>query len=124
MSQSLDRYLYTIRTLHDRYMCVRSVDVAHYLGISKASVSTAVRLLRERGLIVVEEDGNLVLTDLSKARAERLNKRVMFFQQWLTSAGVESSQALRDAISFSWEMSETSYEAFKAMKADLTGTEP
>ena len=46
MSQSLDRYLYTIRTLHDQYVCVRSVDVAHYLGISKASVSTAVRLLR------------------------------------------------------------------------------
>lgn len=120
MSQSLDRYLYTIRTLHDQYVCVRSVDVAHYLGISKASVSTAVRLLRERGLVEMEEDGNLLLTDLSKARAEQLNKRVKFFQQLLTGAGVEPSQALRDAISFSWEMSEVSYKAFKSIKADLT----
>ncbi len=101
MSQSLDRYLYTIRTLHDQYVCVRSVDVAHYLGISKASVSTAVRLLRERGLIEVEEDGNLLLTDLSEARAERLNRRVVFFQQWLADAGVEPSQALRYSTSSS-----------------------
>ena len=122
MSQPMDRYLYAIRTLHDQYACVRSVDVAHYLGISKASVSVAIRQLRERGLIEMEEDGNLLLTALSRARAERLTKRVRFFQQWLTGAGVEPSQALRDAISFSWEMSEAAYKAFRSIKADLTDT--
>ena len=122
MSQPLDRYIYTIRTLHDQYACVRSVDVAHYLGISKASVSVAIRQLRERGLVEMEEDGNLLLTAVSKARAEQLNKRVKFFQQWLVSAGVEPSQALRDAISFGWEMSEVSYKAFRAIRADLAGS--
>ena len=91
MSQSLDRYLYTIRVLHDQYACVRSVDAAHYLGVSKASVSTAVRLLREQKLLVMEEDGNLLLTEQGLARAEQLNKRVAFFRQWLISAGVEPS---------------------------------
>ena len=47
MSRSLDRYLYAIRTLKEKYLCVRTVDVSHYLGLSKASVSIALRQLRE-----------------------------------------------------------------------------
>ena len=100
----------------EKNLCVRAVDVAHYLGLSKASVSIAVRQMRDQRLIEVEPDGNLLFTALGKARSDLLESRVRFFRRLLTDAGVEPAQALQDAISFSWEMSEASFEAFRAMR--------
>ena len=62
MSKTLDRYLYSVHSLKERYLCVRAVDVAHDLRVSKASVSLALRQMREEGLILTEPDGNLLLT--------------------------------------------------------------
>ena len=117
MKSSLDRYLYAIRTLKEQYHCVRAVDAAHFLGFSKASVSIALRQMREQGLVEVEPDGNLLFTEKDKKRADHLTGRVAFFRQVLIDAGVEPSLALQDAISFSWEMSEASYEAFRRLAA-------
>lgn len=119
MSRTFNRYLYAIRTLKEKYLCVRAVDVAHYLGFSKASVSITLRQMREQGLIETEPDGNLLLTEPGKARSAHLYARVRFFRRLLTKAGVEPSQALQDAISFSWEMSEAAFEAFRRL---YTGT--
>ena len=118
MIGAFDRYLYAIGMLKEKYLCVRAVDVAHCLGVSKASVSLAVRRLREQGLIVVEPDGNLCFTAPGRDRSDQLDRRVSFFRRFLTEAGVEPSQAVRDAIAFSWEMSEASFEAFRAMRAE------
>ena len=112
---TLDRYLYAIEILAKRHLCVRSVDVARYLRVSKASVSMAVRRMREQGLVGIEQGGRLRLTMAGQTRADRLSIRVYFFRQVLTEAGVEPSLALHDAVSFSWEMSETSFEALKTM---------
>ena len=117
MSKTFDRYLYAIGMLKEKYLCVRAVDVAHCLGVSKASVSIAVRQLRDHGLIDVEPDGNLLFTATGKNRSDWLGERVSFFRQLLTDAGVEPSQALRDAISFSWEMSEAAFVAFRRLYA-------
>ena len=75
MSSTLDRYLFAIRILKDQYVCVRAVDVAHYLRISKPSVSTSIRQMREQGLIEVEQDGNLLLLD---ARRKSSEPRIIF----------------------------------------------
>ncbi len=118
MSKSLDRYLYAIRTLKDQYLCVRAIDVTHYLGVSKAAVSIAIRQMKNQGLIEVEPDGNLLFTALGENRSETLGSRIRFFQRLLAEAGLEPSQALRDAVSFSWEMSEAAFEAFRAMRTE------
>lgn len=117
MNNAHDRYLFAVQMLKETYPCVRSVDVAHYLGVSKAAVSIVVRQLREQELMEMEPDGNLVFTDKGKAYSDRLRTRVLFFQQLLTGAGVEPSLAMRDAISFSWEMSDDSFEAFRKLMA-------
>ena len=110
-----DRYLLAIQTLKKQYLCVRSVDVAHFLSVSKASVSAAIRQMKEQGLIEVAPDGNLQYTPQGEYRINLLNDRVCFFQQKLIDAGVEPALALQDALSFSWEMSEESYHALKAL---------
>ena len=79
MSKSLDRYLYAVRSLQEKYLCVRAVDIAHFLQVSKASVSVAIRQMRDQGLIKVESDGNLQFTALGKNRSDLLGSRVCFF---------------------------------------------
>jgi len=112
---ALDRYLFAVQTLKTKYLCVRSVDVAHYLAVSKAAVSTAVRRLREQGLIEVGTDGDLVFTEQGRRQIEPLNDRVSFFRQKLIDAGIEPALALRDAVSLSVEMSEESCTALRTM---------
>ena len=121
MNKTFNRYLYAIYTLKEKYLCVRAVDVAHYLRFSKASVSIALRQMREQGLAEIEPDGNILLTEPGRVRSGHLDTRVRFFQQLLTDAGVEPSQAAQDAISFSWEMSEAAFEAFRRL---YTGAAP
>ncbi len=47
MSRTSNRYLYAVRALKEKHLCVRAVDVAHYLGFSKASVSITLRQMSE-----------------------------------------------------------------------------
>ena len=116
MSTATDRYLYAVQVLKRRRACVRSVDLAHYLGITKASVSMLLRQMREQDLIEVAPGGNLLLTAKGQQQVNQLSVRIDFFRQLLTDAGVHPDLALRDAISFSWKTSEDSFEAFRAMK--------
>ena len=113
MRESGEMYLETILVLHQKQNRVRAVDVAAEMDISKASVSIAIRQMKDQGLIRVEPDGNLLFTAPGQARCDVLGTRIRFFQRLLTNAGVEPAQALQDAISFSWEMSEASFEAFR-----------
>ena len=59
---------------------------------------------------------SLALSPSGEKRVGALDARVRFFRELLEDAGVEPAQALLDAISFSWEMSEASFEAFRALK--------
>ena len=46
-----------------KYGVVRSVDVARYMGFSKPSISHAVKELRKKEYLCLDDSGNLVLTD-------------------------------------------------------------
>ena len=116
MSGRLDKYLYAIRTLKEKYLCVRCVDVAHFLKLSKPSVSTSVRQMQEKGLIQVEPDGNLALTLAGQEQADILSERICFFENLLIEAGVDPSTARQDSLSFGWKMSRDSFEAFQRIR--------
>lgn len=63
-------YLKAIYILQMNKGLVRSVDVAERMGVSKSSVSHAVKLLREGGFLVMDDDYTLHLTDLGREVAE------------------------------------------------------
>ena len=112
--QTLDRYLAAILTLKEKYLCVRAVDVAHYLGYSKTSVSVMLRSLREKELITVESDGNLCLLPAGQKRTEAYMDRFTFFHRLLLSSGVEPGIAFQDAILLSTELSAVSFDKLQA----------
>ena len=87
LHESGEDYLETIYLLTKKSPFVRSVDVANELGFTKASVSRAMRILREEGLIVVGDDGGIKLTKAGSKRAisvyERHTLITDFFSQFL-----------------------------------------
>ena len=65
--QSAEDYLETILMLSQRMGKVRSIDVVNELGFTKASVSIAMKKLRENGYIAVDGEGNLTLLEPGQA---------------------------------------------------------
>lgn len=54
---------------------VRSVDIASMLGVSKPSVSHAMKLLREDGYIAMDRYGTVTLMDKGSEIAHRIYER-------------------------------------------------
>ena len=88
--QSAEDYLETILMLSQRMGKVRSIDVVNELGFTKASVSIAMKKLRENGYIAVDGEGNL--TDSGKKPADfvaaEAGKRLMTDAEGEKLAGV------------------------------------
>ena len=89
--QSAEDYLETILMLNQRMGRVRSIDVVNELGYTKASVSIAMKKLRENGYIAVDGEGNLTLLEPGREIAERIYSRhrlllSVFLNQYSTTA--------------------------------------
>ena len=113
-SGAAERYLHAIQVLSEKYCCVRSVDVAHYLRCSKASVSVTVRQLMEAGFLSVEEDGHLVLTPAGLAHMHDHAERSSFFLRLLTEAGVDPIRAENESFSLARALSRDSFEKLRS----------
>ena len=57
LNESAENYLETILILSQKLPVVRSVDIANELGFKKSSVSVAMKNLREKKHIKVDEQG-------------------------------------------------------------------
>ena len=111
--ESGEMYLEAILVLSRKSGFVRSVDVGEYLGYSKPSVSRAMGLLRQGGLITVESDGGLVLTDAGREIAEKIYERHTVLSQVLISLGVPEKQAVEDACKIEHDISDATFDAIK-----------
>lgn len=106
-------YLKAIYILQKEKGMVRSIDVAEQMGMSKPSVSHAVKLLREGGFIVMDDDYTLHLTDLGREVAEKLHERHRYFTERLTDAGVDTDTAEADACKMEHTISDSSFQKLK-----------
>ena len=61
--ESSENYLESILMLSMDHQVVRSIDIANMLGFSKPSVSVAMKRLREEGMIIVDSNGYITLTE-------------------------------------------------------------
>ena len=111
--ESGEMYLEAILVLSRKSGFVRSVDVGEYLGYSKPSVSRAMGLLRQGGLITVESNGGLVLTDAGREIAEKIYERHTELTDYLISLGVSPAVAAEDACRIEHVISTESFDAMK-----------
>ena len=112
MKQSGEDYLESILRIGRERGNVRSIDIAHDLGVSKPSVSVAVHNLEETGYLVMTGH-EITLTEAGRAIAERVMERHELFYNFLTSLGVDAKVAEEDACNLEHALSAESFEAFK-----------
>ena len=91
--QSAEDYLETILMLNQRMGRVRSIDVVNELGFTKASVSIAMKKLRENGYIAVDGEGNLTLLAPGREIAERIYSRHRLLTHFFMQLGVDEKIA-------------------------------
>ena len=113
LQESGEMYLETIYILSKESDCVRSLDVAEYMGFSKPSVSRAVSLLKKGEYITADARGYLHLTQAGKEVAEKMFERHTLLTSFLEKLGVESDTASRDACKMEHHISEETFSAIK-----------
>ena len=113
MQESPEDYLETIYMLSLHSSEVRSIDVARHLGYSKPSVSVAMKNLREKEHIKVDDQGFIHLTPSGLEIANMIYERHTLLSSWLIHLGVPADVAAADACKMEHVISKESFEAIK-----------
>lgn len=107
LTPSSEDYLETILELSGQQEAVRSVDIANHLNVSKASVTKAMGILREAGLIEQEHYGLVRLTAQGRTRAGEIWSSHGMLKRFLIDIlGVDDQTAEQDACRMEHALSE------------------
>ncbi len=111
--ESQEMYLETILLLRSRKANVRSVDVVEELGYAKSSVSRAVNLLQDNGLINIDENGDITLTPAGQKKAEDIYAKHRVFTEAFIRMGASPKVAEEDACRIEHVVSDELFEVIK-----------
>ncbi|MBQ3786223.1 MAG: metal-dependent transcriptional regulator [Lachnospiraceae bacterium] len=114
LQESGEMYLETIYVLSQKNANVRSVDVSEHMGYSKPSVTRAIGVLREEGLVKKDSDGFLKLTEAGLILAKRIYERHTVLSGMLMKLGVDEKTATEDACRIEHYISDATFDAIKA----------
>ncbi len=108
-SNSSEDYMKSILILQKKRGTVRSVDVAEEMGVSRPSVSNAMKKLREEKLINFGEEGHISFTAEGKRFAEMVYEKHLLLSKLLTIIGVNKDTADREACLMEHAISDETY---------------
>ena len=111
--ESAEDYLEAILVLSKQGGGVRSVDIASMLGVSKPSVSHAMKLLREDGYIAMDRYGTVTFLEKGEEIAVRIYERHQVLTKMLEGLGVSEEVAKADACKLEHDISDESFEKIK-----------
>ncbi len=109
--KSAEDYLETMLMLQEQRGYIRSIDIANHLGVTKPSVSYAVKKLRENGYISMDKDGLITLSATGKEIAERMYERHKLLTSFLVLIGVDGAIAEEDACKIEHDISNETFQA-------------
>lgn len=115
--KSSEDYLEAMLVMSERHGYIRSIDIAAELGVTKPSVSYAVKRLRENGYITMSRDGLITLTEKGLEIANRIYERHKVLTQMLVFLGVDPKTAREDACKMEHDISDETFEAMKRHQA-------
>ena len=102
-----------MRWLKKEKQSVRSIDIVEHLGYSKPSVSRAVGLLKDKGLLLVDDHGALILTREGLETAQKIYQRHKILSKFFEKLGVDPQIADDDACRIEHHISDESLQAIK-----------
>ena len=112
--ESAEDYLEAILILRERRGAVRSIDVVRQLGLTKPSVSVAMKRFRENGYIDTDADGFITLLPPGEEIAQRIYSRHKLLTRFLMALGVSEEVAAADACKMEHDLSDETFEKIKA----------
>lgn len=113
LASSMEDYLEAVLVLQQKHGYIRCVDVAGYLGVTKPSVSRAVKELSKKKCLLKKDDGTLSLTEQGRQIAQQIYEKHQFFTKQLIEAGIPRDIAVQDACRLEHVISETSFNKLK-----------
>ncbi|MGI6617987.1 MAG: metal-dependent transcriptional regulator [Saccharofermentanales bacterium] len=113
ITDSTENYLEAIYVMSKKTGSVRSIDIARFLDVTKASVSVAMRKLREAEYISMARDGMITLLPDGLKIAERTYERHVLLRAFLIHLGVDEETADKDACKIEHALSRESFEALQ-----------
>lgn len=113
LTSSMEDYLEAVLVLQQKHGYIRCVDVAGYLGVTKPSVSRAVKELSKKKCLLKKDDGTLSLTEQGRQIAQQIYEKHQFFTKQLIEAGVPRDIAVQDACRLEHVINETSFNKLK-----------
>lgn len=115
IKESAQDYVEAVLIIEKQKGFVRSVDIANYLGVTKPSVSYAIKNLQNEGFLIMDEDKDkeIFLTPKGRKLAETMYERHLFFTNWLVKLGVAEEIAAADACRIEHAISKESFAAIR-----------
>jgi len=111
--ESGEMYLETIYVLSQESNAVRGIDIGEYMGYSKPSVSRALGVLKDEGLVRRDDDGFVKLTEAGEKIAKRIYERHTVLTQLFIELGVDEETASEDACRVEHYISDKTFDAMK-----------
>ena len=111
--ESREDYLEAILVLERKNGRVISIDIANELSFSKPSVSVAMKKLKEEGLITIDNDGSIHLTEKGRMIAEHTLEKHEFLTNFFISLGIDPVMAEEEACEIEHALNELTFEKFR-----------
>ena len=112
--ESGEMYIETIYVLSQKKSSVRAIDIGEEMGYSKPSVSRALRVLKNEGLIKKDDNGIITLTKAGEILAKSIYERHTVLTKLLIDIGVDEKTAAEDACRVEHYISDKTFDAIKA----------
>ena len=107
--ESSEDYLETILILRERKGNVRSIDIVNEMNYSKPSISIAMKKLRASGMIEMDMNGYITLTDAGEEIAKKIYARHQLLQDVLIALGVDPQTASDEACKIEHDINDDTY---------------
>jgi Mn-dependent DtxR family transcriptional regulator len=120
ITEAVENYLETILILSKAQPDVHAIDICSYLGYSRPTVSIILKKMKDEGLVNVNTDNHITLTDEGKKIAEKIFERHNLLSSFFIYLGVKKDQALEDACKIEHDLSQETYDLLKKHYEKLT----
>ena len=113
VTEAVENYLETILILSHKQPDVHAIDICSYLGYSRPTVSIVLKKMKDDGLVNVDQDNHITLTDSGKEIAEMIYERHELLSEFFAYIGVERDTAVEDACKVEHDISEQTFLCLK-----------
>ena len=111
VGKSAEDYLESMVILKEKNGYIRSVDIAEFLGVTKPSVSNAMKRLREENYIEMNRSGFITLTEKGMEIADKIYTRHKKLTDFFIALGVDPDVAEDDACKIEHDISDETFDA-------------